>query len=321
MTGWVEFDCIKRSVSLEAVLRHYHWTWTRRRGHRVQGLCLIHRGERDDAFHADLRGNGFHCFACGAKGSVLDLVAALEHCSLRAAAFRLRDWFALPPSPPLPGPSPDAANHQLIRKKERLVVPLRFSLHPVDFSHPYLALRGIEHRTAEHFGVGYYSGPGLMRGRVVIPIHDGEGRLAAYAGRSTGQAVPKYLLPPGFAKSRILYNLHRARALRSAALVVVEGFFDCINVSQAGYAAVALMGCSLSQIQQEQLLSATTHVVLMLDADTAGWNATAMIVSQLHRRCRVDVIRLAPGEQPDRLSSDNIVRILAGIVPTGSSNQ
>ncbi|MCC6863156.1 MAG: hypothetical protein IT158_31560 [Bryobacterales bacterium] len=32
--------------------------------------------------------------------------------------------------------------------------------------------------------VGFYAGPGLMSGRVVIPIHDPRGRLVAYAGRA-----------------------------------------------------------------------------------------------------------------------------------------
>lgn len=48
-----------------------------------------------------------------------------------------------------------------------------------------------------------------MAGRIVISIHDGQGRLLAYAGRSLGPG-PKYLLPPGFPKSEVLFNLHRA---------------------------------------------------------------------------------------------------------------
>ena len=44
--------------------------------------------------------------------------------------------------------------------------------------------RGIANETASEFGVGFYPGPGLMHGRLVIPIHNADGELIAYCGRS-----------------------------------------------------------------------------------------------------------------------------------------
>ena len=43
-----------------------------------------------EAFHVHLERGVFHCFACGAGGNVLDLVAAMEGCSIREAALRLQ---------------------------------------------------------------------------------------------------------------------------------------------------------------------------------------------------------------------------------------
>jgi DNA primase len=92
-----------------------------------------------------------------------------------------------------------------------------------------------------------------MAGRVVVPIHDENGFLVAYAGRSVDETDPKYRFPPRFRKSLVLFNLHRA-ATHGESVVIVEGFFDCIKVHQAGLrCVVALMGCSLS-IGQEELL-------------------------------------------------------------------
>jgi len=90
---WLNFGQIKDAVSIGVVLQHYRWKCLRRRGDRVQGRCPIHCGQRLDAFHADLRNNGFHCFSCQAHGSVLDLVAAIERCSVRQAALLLAEWF------------------------------------------------------------------------------------------------------------------------------------------------------------------------------------------------------------------------------------
>src|SRR5207302_4533175 len=112
--------------------------------------------------------------------------------------------------------------------------PLGFKLKGIDYRHPYLAQRGIDPETAEYFGVGFFSGKGSMSGRIVIPIENERGELVAYAGRSIDGTEPKYKLPAGFKKSQVLFNLCRALEEDSAAAVVlVEGFFDCMKVTQA----------------------------------------------------------------------------------------
>ena len=203
MSRWLNFRHIKDTVPLGAVLQHYGWKCSSRCGDHVQGRCPIHHGQRVDTFHADLRRNGFHCFACQAHGSVLDLVAAVERCSLRQAALWLAEWFGMEPS----APQSESGGHrrpttERIREKESSA-PLRFALRPIDSAHAYLKERGIAVDTAWHFGVGYYAGPGLLQGRVVIPIHNDRGQLLAYAGRSIDGGAPKYKLPTGFALSLI----------------------------------------------------------------------------------------------------------------------
>jgi DNA primase len=37
---------------------------------------------------------------------------------------------------------------------------------------------------------------------------------------------PRYRFPSGFAKSEVLFNLHRAAAAGQQTVVIVEGFFD-----------------------------------------------------------------------------------------------
>ena len=215
MNRWLNFREIKQSISIEVVLGHYQWKYLRRRGDRVQGCCPIHRRQRTDAFNVDLRNNGFHCFSCQAHGGVLDLVVAMERCSLRQAGLLLTEWFTVNTEMrTLESTVDHKKTAQLIREKERLAAPLQFTLRPVDGRHAYLQERGIDADTAAHFGVGYYAAPGLLQGRVVIPIHDARGHLLAYAGRSINGTGPKYKLPTDFAKSRVLFNLHRAIAHR-----------------------------------------------------------------------------------------------------------
>src|SRR5690242_20146629 len=89
---WVDFRIIKQAVSIQQVLNHYGIN-LKSRGKELRGKCPLHKGEGQDTFHANRDKNAFHCFSCGAKGNVLDLVAALEKCSVREAALKLQQWF------------------------------------------------------------------------------------------------------------------------------------------------------------------------------------------------------------------------------------
>ena len=311
--GWVDFQAVKASVSLAEVLRHYGVEHLRgRRPGQLEGRCPIHGGQRTDAFQASLSKNAFHCFACQAHGNVLDFVAAMEHCSVRQAALRLAMWLpersATRPMASLPAAGRTA---NWLGKNKGLNRPLSFVLRGVDNSHPYLGDRGIVPQTTALFGVGFYGGPGLMSGRIVIPIHDALGRLVAYVGRSVNGAVPKYHLPSGFLKSEVLFNFHRATAVSRPAAVVVEGYFDCLRVYQAGVrSVVALMGTALSEDGEKLLLQRFSRLLLMLDADAAGRRGAERIASRLAGKCSVRIVTVPAGKQPDQLDSEEICLLM-----------
>jgi DNA primase len=296
MQSWVDFAAIKQSVPLAPLLRRYQVELRRSGPDQYRGCCPIHGGESRDAFHANLSKNIFHCFACGAGGTVLDFVAAMDRCSVREAAVKLACAMAEPIVP--------ACSKQLVTEKRKSAAPLGFTLRGVDPAHPYLAGRGIQTLTAAHFGVGFYRGSGVFAGRVVIPIHNEGGELVAYCGRAVDGSRPRYRFPFGFAKSEFVFNLHRAAAGQQT-VVVVEGFFDCLKVHQAGApAVVALMGARLYEAQKSALLRHFRTIILMLDGDVAGRRGTAAITAQLRPYVNVHVVQLPDGAQPDQLTTD-----------------
>jgi DNA primase len=192
--------------------------------------------------------------------------------------------------------------------------PLGFRLKGVDHRHPYLANRGVDPETAEYFGVGLFSGKGSMSGRIVIPIENEAGELVAYAGRSIDGSEPKYKLPAGFKKSQVLYNLGRALEEDSmGAVVLVEGFFDCIKVVQAEHVCTALIGCSLSEDQEAQLVAHFRQVVVMLDGDEAGRRAAGEIAGRLAHKMWVRVVDVPDGRQPDQLSTEEVQALLRAV--------
>jgi len=91
---WVDFRAIKAAVTIEVLFNRYGLV-LKRTGQELRGKCPIHRGTHNKHFTANTTKNVFKCFfaQCGAHGNVLDFVAAMEHCSLREAALKLRDWF------------------------------------------------------------------------------------------------------------------------------------------------------------------------------------------------------------------------------------
>jgi DNA primase len=184
---------------------------------------------------------------------------------------------------------------------------LTFRLTSIQSEHPYLQQRGVDAAFADRFGIGFYPGPGIMCGRIVIPVHNELGRLVAYAGRAVDGTNPRYRFPAGFRKSAELYNMHRCR---TSSVVLVEGFFDVLNVVKAGFDAVALMGASLSERQRALLLSHFSEAVLLLDGDDAGRQATHRIAEALKHLLKLRVGVVPDGYQPDSLRADAIKQLV-----------
>lgn len=199
---------------------------------------------------------------------------------------------------------PDTAAAELVEANK----PLRFTL-KVAYDHPYLKERGIEPEIAEEFGVGFCK-RGMMKDRIAISIHDATGQLVAYAGRWVSGELPegeeKYKLPPGFKKSIVLYNLHRVKG--KVHLVVVEGFFSVMRLHTLGVPAVALMGRSLSEVQEKLLQeSGVKLLTLMLDGDPSGREAQAALLQRLAGKFLVRTVALADSAELDTIEESALL--------------
>jgi len=120
-----------------------------------------------------------------------------------------------------------------------------------------------------------------FRHRLMIPIRDGRGQTVGFGARALDPADrAKYINSPQgalFDKSAILFGLDLARrAIReSETVVIVEGYMDVMQAHQAGFEnVVAQMGTALTEPQLRQLDKYASRLVLALDPDAAGLNAT-----------------------------------------------
>jgi DNA primase len=147
------------------------------------------------------------------------------------------------------------------------------------------------HLTREGYSAGQLAGAGvvrtgddgfhrdLFRSRLMFPIRDAAGKLVGFGGRSLDGSEPKYLNSPQgdvFDKSRLLYALDRAKEeIRKDGAVIVEGYMDAIAAHQAGFKnVVASMGTALTEHQVGTLRRLTGRVLMALDQDSAGQQAT-----------------------------------------------
>ncbi len=175
----------------------------------------------------------------------------------------------------------------------------------------YLAAQGLDERLAMEAGVlaagtkgrGAYD---RFRDRVVFPIRDMGGRVVSFGGRILGSGEPKYLNGPEsplFRKSRMLYNLDRARLpmRRKARALVVEGYFDVITLSAHGFTeAVAPMGTALTPDQVRLLGRQADEVVVVFDSDQAGRKAAERSLPVfLSEKVTAKALLLPAGHDPD----------------------
>ncbi len=234
---------------------------------------------------------------------------------------------------------------------------------PAEVARRYLNERGISKETIDSFELGFspdswdalrqhlisrdYKGDELVaaglvvekdgeasydmfRNRLMIPIRDEKGRVAGFGARALDDSTPKYLNSPQtavFDKSGILYGIDRARvAIREQSLaVIVEGYMDVLTAHQYGVAnVVASMGTSLTEKQIGIIKRLTKNLILALDADAAGDEATLrglQVARQAFRvrtatmpdslggisklRGSLKIIHLPRGKDPDEVIREN----------------
>ena len=147
--------------------------------------------------------------------------------------------------------------------------------------------------------------------RLIFPIFNGFGDVVAYSGRSVEQVVEhtKYKNTPQtivFNKSEIMFGFNFVRELKKQnnmldTIVIVEGHIDVIACHQAGIInTIGCMGTALTSQHVRKIKQLVENVILCLDGDSAGANATYKAIDILKEGgLNVKVVRLNGAKDPD----------------------
>lgn len=165
-----------------------------------------------------------------------------------------------------------------------------------------------------------------FRNRLMIPIRDTRGRVIGFGARALDDTPPKYLNSPKtpiFDKGAVLFGLDKAaKTIRARGeAIIVEGYMDVMMAHQHGVTnVVAAMGTSLTEEQLRTLSRLAGRLVLALDADAAGDQATLRglnLARQSIGRRRVPTLRPdGTVAEEERLAVDlRILTLPAGMDP------
>jgi DNA primase len=357
--GIVDDDIVQVRQASDIVAVISEHVALKRVGQRWQGLCPFH-AEKSPSFSVNQHEGLYYCFGCQAKGDVITFVREVEHLDFVGAVEKLagRAGVALHYT--------DEGEGEGRKRKARLLDAVEQAVawyHDRLLSAPdasrargYLRSRGLDGDDVRRYRLGWApdswdalakalrlpedvfvdSGLGFrnsrgkptdaLRGRVLFPILDPQGRALGFGGRILpGTDGPKYKNSAEsaiYAKSKVLYGLSWAKGdiVTADEVVVCEGYTDVIGFAKAGLPrAVATCGTALTEEHVRLLRSFARRVVLAFDADAAGQGAADRVYAW-EKAFDVDVAvaALPAGVDPadlGRSDPEALVRSVAEAVP------
>jgi DNA primase len=307
-------------------------------GAQFKALCPFH-SEKTPSFTVNPQRRMYHCFGCGAGGSVIDFVMAYERLSFAEAAAQLAERLGIALGQG--GAPPGQARELEALEQARQFYRGNLVKRPEgEAARRYLGERHFGEETWEAFSVGFAlddwrgwtehaiqrgftpeellaaglirKAPtgrpyDLLRNRVVFPIADERRRCIAFGGRVIQPLdAPKYLNTPEtrhYRKGRVLFGLAQGlEAIRKAGrALLVEGYLDVMRLHERGFGeAVATCGTALTAEHLELLARYAQKVLLVFDGDAAGMKAALRGAGLfLNRGLEAHVVTLPGGLDPD----------------------
>src|SRR5271154_3850279 len=242
-------------------------------GREYKACCPFHN-EKSPSFSVSSEKQFYHCFGCGAHGTVIGFLMQYEKMEFLDAVADLaqRAGLELPHEAKAPKDPGSGDLYDLMLRAARF---FEQTLSDNSRARNYVQGRGIDAKTSGVFALGYAPDAwdsvlkrfganeeerrrllqaGLIlersgehasgyydrfRDRLMFPIRDSRGRVIGFGGRVIDQGEPKYMNSPEtplFHKGRELYGLFEARQARGdfKRLLIVEGYMDVVRLHQSG---------------------------------------------------------------------------------------
>ena len=332
-------DELMRRADIVSVVSRY--ITLNKRGNTYVGLCPFHN-EKTPSFHVSPEKNMYHCFGCGAGGSVINFLMQSEGYLFGDAVKILANESGMQP--------PEEKNFTGDTQKIKRIYEINKTAAKLYYEYllsphgkaalDYVINRGISLQIIKRFGLGFspnsfdyllknsgYAADELFNAglagknekgnvydrfinRLMFPIIDRLGNIIGFGGRVLDNSLPKYLNSPDtdvFKKSQNLFALNLAKKSKQDYFILAEGYIDVISLHQAGFDnAVASLGTALTINQAKLLFRYKQNITIAYDSDTAGQSATKRGIDILKNAgFSIKVLDLGNSKDPDEYIKEN----------------
>lgn len=246
------------------------------------GFCCIlsewtHHGGKDNSPSCGIsvQADGtsiYHCWSCGAKGSVPWLLRQIEKYTGENYAKLIRE---LERGEFLGGALPEWGDKRMaVAKPKALDAATYMDLYDPGNDHWYPASRGITASTCDTIQLLVDTDDGHGEERILFPVFGGNGDLYGFTGRAVRDNVePRIRDYHGLPKKNVLLGQHLLQQ-EDSVVIVVEGLFDYAKLVQFNLPVVATLHAGITTGQRALLLDIGKPIVWMFDNDEPGAKAT-----------------------------------------------
>lgn len=240
MVGYIDFQELKRQVSIEKAAEFLRLSTAPAGNHQIRAACPACKTGGDRAIVITPRKGLFYCFSAAIGGDAIKLVAHVLGIDIKDAAQKLAGTVATVPT---------VENSTVSKVNATVPQGEKAALKPLDYlqaDHELITSFGLSPETCQTWGAGY-APKGIMRGRFAIPIHDRQGVLLAYCGHTLRNESPRLIFPNGFDPRGVIFGADR---IEEGPLYLVK---EPIDVLVAFENAITNVVCFLTEVSAQSL--------------------------------------------------------------------
>ena len=251
---FVDFAELKTRVSIEQAMQMLGLTLTLH-GSQHRGACPVCQTGGDRALIVTPAKGLFYCFAKKTGGDAIALTAHIRGIPVKEAADQLDRTFGTVQNSTVSKNRATAPQAPEARKQPAFD-PEAYAAR-LDASHASLAPLGLSAETLKAWKAGY-SNAGTNRGRLAIALHDRDGNILGFAGRSLGAEQPLLTIPNGINPQEIIFGGDR---VEQGTLYLVRDVLHVLKAHESGVTNCVCFLTDITALQVEMLaaLMATTH--------------------------------------------------------------
>jgi DNA primase len=323
----MQVEMLKDAVDLEHLLNLLGFTIRLRNSKEMRGPCQIHGGDNKTAFRVRRDTKRWVCYShhCeekveGAKqDDVIGLVMAVKKIPFYDAIKFLSDMTGIPVNGEVDKEA--YANYREQKDKNDFInvseklqdvkLPILFSEEFVERANKkrtgYFLKRGFTKDVLDYFKVGGMFRDDFGVSREFIPVWDDNERLVGMQGRRIdGGGDPTYITKGDFQKSKVLYNLGKAKhhlGELNPTIIVVEGVTDVWSLFMRDYLnCVSTFGTGVSEDQFNLLTKYALNVILLFDGDNPGRGAAKKSKEVIEKGANAYIVNLPEGADPSSVN-------------------